>query len=202
MNTVTANGPWPAQHAPRDASAWRFARVVTLPPAGAAGPRQVLQWVMRRNCSITPRQLLSVYGSLCVLSLAIGLGFWSQGATYVLGFAGAELLLVGIALVVYARHAADRDTVTLDGRDVQVERHYGRQVERADFRAEWVCVEPAQAQGSLVELTGQGRRMRVGRFLRPELRAALAHELRRALRRAQAGLPPHEPQESELEPQR
>jgi uncharacterized membrane protein len=68
-----------------------------------------------------------------------------------------------------------------------------------DFRAEWLCVEPAHAQGSLVELAGQGRRMRIGRFLRPELRAALAQELRRALRRAQAGLPA---QDSELEPQR
>ena len=201
MNTVTAPGPWPTHIAARDASGWRFARLVMV-PAGAAGTRQVLQWVLRRNCSITPRQLMTVYLSLSALSLTIGLGFWWHGATYVLGFAGVELLLVGLALVVYARHASDRDTVTLDGRDVQVERHFGRQVERADFRAEWVCIEPAQAQGSLVELTGQGRRVRVGRFLRPELRAALAQELRRALRRAQAGLPPQEPQESELEPQR
>ena len=35
-------------------------------------------------------------------------------------------------------------------------------------------------------LSGQGQSMLVGRFLRPELRAAFAQELRRALRRAQS----------------
>jgi uncharacterized membrane protein len=37
-------------------------------------------------------------------------------------------------------------------------------------------------EGSLVEITGQGHRMRVGRYLRPELRMALARELRQAVR--------------------
>lgn len=205
MNSVTAPGPWPAPRSGTAQDGWRFARLVALQAQGGHGPRQALQWVLRRNCSITPRQLVGVYLSLCALSLAVGLGFWWHGATYVLAFAGVELLLVGVALVFYARHAADRDTVTLDGRDVEVEQHFGRQVERAAFRAEWLCVEPAMAQGSLVELAGQGRRVHIGRFLRPEHRAALAQELRRALRRAQAGLPPTEPtepQESELESQR
>lgn len=194
MSTAAAPAPWPAPSGA--ATAWRFARLVQLP--GREAP--VLQWVLRRNGpSITPRQLMAVYVSLCAVSLLIGAAFWWQGATYVLAFAGVELVLVGAALGVYARHAADRETVTLAERDVEVERHFGRQVERAAFRAEWVCVEPAQAQGSLVELAGQGRRMLIGRFLRPEHRAALAQELRRALRRAQAGLPP---QESELESQR
>ena len=194
MSSATAPAPWPAPQGAQGSS-WRFARLVHLP--GREAP--VLQWVLRRNCSITPRQLVGVYLSLCAVSLLIGGAFWWHGATYVLAFAGIELILVGAALVVYARHAADRETVTLAERDVEVERHFGRQVERAAFRAEWVCVEPAQAQGSLVELAGQGRRMLIGRFLRPEHRAALAQELRRALRRAQAGLPP---QESELENQR
>lgn len=194
MSTAAAPAPWPAPSGA--AAAWRFARLVQLP--GREAP--ALQWVLRRNgSSITPRQLVAVYLSLCAVSLVIGSAFWWQGATYVLAFAGVELILVGAALVLYARHAADRETVTLAERDVEVERHFGRQVERAAFRAEWVCVEPAQAQGSLVELAGQGRRVLIGRFLRPEHRAALAQELRRALRRAQAGLPP---QESELESQR
>ena len=198
MSSAAATAPWPAPQGAAPVAAWRFARLVQLP--GRETP--ALQWVLRRNCSITPRQLMAVYASLCVLSLAVGLGFWWRGATYVLAFAGIELLLVGLALLVYARHAADRDTVTLAERELEVECHFGRQVERTAFRAEWVCVEPAQAQGSLVELAGQGRRMLIGRFLRPELRAALAQEMRHALRLAQAGLPPQAPQKSELEPQR
>jgi len=196
MSSVAAPAPWPS---PATAvPAWRFARLVQLP----GQPVPALQWVLRRNCSITPRQLVGVYVSLCAIALTIGAAFWAQGAGFVLGFAGLELLLVGVAMVVYARHACDRETVTLAARAVQVERHSGAHVERADFRAEWLSVEPAQAQGSLVELAGEGRRVLIGRFVRPEQRAVLASELRRALRRAQAGLPPLEPQESELESKR
>ena len=37
---------------------------------------------------------------------------------------------------------------------------------------------------SLIEVSGQGRSVRVGRYVRPELRAALAREIRMALRGA------------------
>ena len=90
MSSFTAPGPWPAPSGAAQASVWRFARLVQLP--GRHAP--VLQWVLRRNCSITPRQLIAVYLSLCAVSLLVGVGFWWQGATYVLAFAGAELLLV------------------------------------------------------------------------------------------------------------
>ena len=44
--------------------------------------------------------------------------------------------------------------------------------------------DPVTGDGSLVELSGQGQRVRIGRFLRPEMRAAFAQELRLALRTA------------------
>jgi uncharacterized membrane protein len=195
MSLALAPSPWPV---PSPAAApWRFGRVVRL--AGPQGERAALRWVLKRNCSITPRQLTMVYLSLCAVSIGLGLAFWSQGAPFVLAFAGLELVLVGLALLVYARHAADRETVTLDAGELRVEQCVGRQVQHAAFRAEWLSVEPAKAQGSLVALAGQGRRVLVGRHLRPELRAAFAQELRQAVRRAQAGLPP---EESELELQR
>ena len=197
MSTALAPSLWPSTAGLAAPGGWRFARLVSLP--GRDGPRTALQWVLKRNGSIAPRQLLAVYLSLCALSLLMAAGFWLRGAPLILAFAGVELLLFGLALLVYARHAADRETVTLADREVEVEQCFGRQVAHACFRAEWLCVEPAKAQGSLVELAGQGRRVRVGRFVRPELRAVLAQELRRALRRAQAGLPP---EESELEMQR
>lgn len=180
MTFATAHPPWPA--AAKAPTALRFGRDIRLGGPGAG--QQALQWVLSRNCSITPRQLGIVYLSLCAMSLAIAMGFFWHGATLVLAFAGLELALVGLALLAYARHAGDRETLTLAERELRVEQQSGSRVARTDFRTEWLNVEPAQGQGSLVELSGQGQRVRVGRFLRPEHRAAFAQELRSALRRA------------------
>jgi uncharacterized membrane protein len=139
---------------------------------------------MKRNCSFAPRQLLNVYLSLCLVGLAIGGVFWIQGAPYVLPFAGAELLAVGVALVLYVRHAADHESLVLRPGRFSVACTLGRRTERVEFAAPaWVRVEPAHRDGSLIELSGEGRRIAVGRFVRPELRRALADELRAALRR-------------------
>lgn len=188
MTATVAPSPWTPAPGPSPAGGWRFGREVQL--AGAGGLHPALQWVLKRNCSITPRQLGAVYLSLCLLALAISAGFWWQGARVVTAFAGVELLCVGIALFVYARHAGDREVLTLAGRRLAVEQCDGRRTACAEFDAEWLHVEPAAAQGSLVELSGQGQHVRVGRFLRPEVRGAFAQELRRALRRA--GRPEHQ----------
>lgn len=137
---------------------------------------------MARHASFVPGRLLRVFIALCLVSLGIGLAFWRFGAPAVLPLAGVELLLLGLAFSVCSWHAGDAETITLAEHELQVEHRCGRRVERAAFRAEWVRVEPTHGEGSLVELTGQGRRMRVGRYLRPELRTALARELRQALR--------------------
>jgi uncharacterized membrane protein len=143
-----------------------------------------VRWHMKRNCSFAPRQLLNVYLSLCLVGLAIGGVFWIHGAPYVLPFAGAELLAVGAALVLYARHAADHESLVLGPGRFSVACTLGRRTERVEFAAPaWVRVEPAHRDGSLIELSGEGRRIAVGRFVRPELRRALADELRAALRR-------------------
>ena len=68
-----------------------------------------VQWLLRRNCSMTPGQLVAFYLSLCAWSFAIAGAFWLRGATLVLPFAGLELLGVGAALLIYARHATDRE---------------------------------------------------------------------------------------------
>jgi uncharacterized membrane protein len=182
MTATFAPSPWAGAAQPARGVPLRFAREFT--PGAAAGGVRGWQWLLRRHCSVTPRQLLAIYVSLCAVSLAIGALFYVQGAPFVLGFAGLELLLVGVALWVFARHAGDHETLTLVGRTLQVEQRSGTRVQRTEFSADWLNVEPAAGQGSLVELSGQGRRVRVGRFLRPELRAAFARELRTLLRRA------------------
>jgi uncharacterized membrane protein len=178
MSAALAPNPWPTSPgAPRGAP-WVFGREVMLDSGVRA-----LQWLQKRNCSITPRQLGFVYFSLCCVSLLIGMFFFVQGAPVVLAFAGLELAAVGVAMLLCARHAGDRETLTLVGHSLQVEQRIGTRIARTDFAADWLAIEPAAGQGSLVELSGRGQLVRVGRFLRPELRSAFARELRLALRR-------------------
>jgi len=143
-----------------------------------------IQWRLRRNCSVTPAQLGWLYFSLCVLSLGIGVFFWLQGATLVLAFAGLEITLVGVAFLAYARHATDGEWISLQGTRLVVECESAGRRERAEFARQWVRVEPKSGDHSLIELSGQGRSIEVGRFVRPELRQDLAREIRKALRSA------------------
>jgi len=152
--------------------------------AGTVCGEDTVQWLLKRNCSATPRQMMGFYASLCALSVVIGAFFWFQGATLVMPFAWVELVAVGTALLVYARHATDSERIRLQpGRRLTVEHVSGRHVERAEFAPAWVRVEPEHGDRSLIELSGQGQRISVGRFVRPELRRQLAEELRWALRR-------------------
>ena len=67
---------------------FRFARV----------SGQNTDWLLKRNCSVTPAQLAWMYGALCVVSLAIGGFFWSLGAWFVL-----QSLLFSLVLVAFQR---------------------------------------------------------------------------------------------------
>ncbi|WP_243457473.1 DUF2244 domain-containing protein [Ottowia testudinis] len=142
---------------------------------------QTLAWHLRRNCSVTPCQLGLLYAGLSLVSLTIGVCFWMMGATLVLGFAGLELLAVGAAFLVYARHAADGETVWLQGGRLIVERERGGRRERLEFGCAHVRIAPPASGQGLIEVTAHGRRVDLGRHVRPEWRPLLAGEMRNAL---------------------
>jgi uncharacterized membrane protein len=175
MTAATVPAPWPPAEPLAD-GVGRWGRMIESDGAPC------VEWLLRRNCSMAPRQVFGFYLSLCAVSLAIALGFTWHGATPVLAFAGAELVLVGVALLVYARHAADQERIALLRGRLHVTTRRGTQTEAIDFRAAWVRVEPTAGDGSLVELSGDGQRIHVGRYVRAEWRQQLAQELRAALR--------------------
>jgi uncharacterized membrane protein len=152
------------------------------PPVSGDSSQGDVQWLLKRNCSVTPVQLLGLFMSLSVVSLGIATFFWFQGATLVMPFAWAELIAVGAAFMVYARHARDGEKISLQGGQLVVELETAGRLQRAEFNREWVRVEPKDGDGSLIEVSGQGRTVQVGRHVRPELRPALAREIRFALR--------------------
>lgn len=142
---------------------------------------QNIHWFLRRNCSVTPKQMGLFFLSVCVVSIGIAAWFWSLGAHLVLPFAFAEMLVLATALFVFARHATDGERITLQGAQLVVELESAGRLSRAEFNRDRVRVEPGAGEHSLIELSGQGRRVAVGRYVRPELRPALAREIRMAL---------------------
>ncbi len=108
--------------------------------------------------------------------------FWMLGAKMITPFALVELIVVGVALLVYARHATDGERLFLQGDQLVVERSHAGKISRAQFNRALVRVEPHIDDRSLIELSGQGKRVQIGRQVRPELRSDLAKELRMALR--------------------
>ncbi len=89
-----------------------------------------------------------------------------------------------MAFLAYARHAGDGEQIWLQGRRLVVELESAGRLERAEFDRDWVRIEPSRADRSLIEVSGRGRTVSVGRYVRPELRPVLAREIRLALRAA------------------
>ena len=86
-------------------------------------------------------------------------------------------------LWVYARHAADGETITLADRELTVEHRCGAASTSARFRAEWVRVEPAHGDGSLVEVCRRRASASASAATcGPSCAPQLAQELRQALR--------------------
>ena len=152
----------------------------------AQNPR--FEWVLRRHAPLTPAQMLVFFASLSLVSLCIGLFFWLQGALLVLPFAALETVAVGICFLIFSRHVLDQERIVVDGLQVVVEHEAAGVRERAQFHRQWVRIEPLGGEHSLIAVSGQGKSIQVGRYVRPERREALANELRRAVRMGQSAV--------------
>jgi uncharacterized membrane protein len=151
------------------------------PTALATVSEDGMQWVLRRNCSVTPGQLGGVFVALAGVSLLVGTFFWFVGATLVLPFTAIELVVVAASFLMYARHAADRESIRLTEGRLVVEQEQAGHTLRCEFARHSVRIEPRQGRDRLVELRGNGQIVRVGRYLPIHLRPTLAAEIRQAL---------------------
>ena len=134
---------------------------------------------LKRNCSISPTGLACVFAALAVAVLAIGTGFALAGAWLILPFAGLEVLLLGGAFVLQARHAADYERIALERGQLRVEMAEGARLARYELDARRVRVE---VDGTHVVLRGARQALELGRHLDEESRIAFGAELKRRLR--------------------
>ena len=145
----------------------------------ASGVQRV--WMLSRNCALTPRQVGAFYLSLVAASLCIATVFLLRGAWMILPFSLIEMTALGVALLVYTRHATDGDRVSLRRDALTIESVDGnrRCLTRLDPRAARVEMD-ARPRAELA-VVARGERVRVGRFVSERERRRFARELRQAL---------------------
>ena len=125
---------------------------------------------------MSPAGLAKVFAALALLVLAIGAGFATMGAWLILPFAGLEVLLLGAAYVLYARHAADYERIELDGGHVTVEVAEGARTARYEMDGAKVSLEEGR-----VVLRDAKEELEIGRYLGAEARAEVAAALEKKL---------------------
>jgi uncharacterized membrane protein len=150
--------------------------------------KMLYECTLQRNCSMTPRQAARAYAVLCALSLTVALAFFLHGVWIVLAFSLLELSCVGLALLLYARHALDRERIALSSDCLLVECVQAEVRSQARLDPLWTRVlaspdaGPGAQRRALITLESRGVRVEVGRFVGDAQRRQVARELRLALR--------------------
>jgi uncharacterized membrane protein len=140
-------------------------------------------WLMKRNCSVSPRQFVGFYLSLALFSLTIAILLVMNGAWLVLPFTGIELLAVGIAFAIYARHAVDYERIRLFQNRLLIEQMNAEELTQFEFNPRWVRVEAGATPREPLMIVSRGQSVKIGQHLAQHRRKQFAAELGASLRR-------------------
>jgi uncharacterized membrane protein len=139
------------------------------------------QWLVRRNCALSPRQLGLWFGALAAVSVGLAGVFAAQGAWLILPFTAVELLALAIAFVAYARHAGDYERILVTPERIVVERWTAGKMAREEVGPEWARIEYESGRRGVIRVVAGRKRVAVGSFLPEECREQLVRELRASL---------------------
>ncbi|WP_432422193.1 DUF2244 domain-containing protein [Robbsia betulipollinis] len=141
------------------------------------------EWMLKRNCALSPRQFAMFFVSLCSVSLTIAIVFLLRGAWMILPFTALEMGALLTACVIQARHAIDYEHIRLFPNRLVVERMHAFRLTCDEFNPLWVRVEPGATSREPMTLHSAGKSVRIGQYLMADAREPFATELRAWLRR-------------------
>ena len=146
-------------------------------------PAAEFERVARRNNSLSSGGRLLAFAFIFVISVGIAVAFAAFGAWLILPFAGLEMLVLFLAFLYIERHAADYESIAIDGDTVKVEQFEAGRTRSQTFHRYWAQVV-LSPDGSRLALRSHGRELEIGRYMIDEQRLELARALKRRLRGA------------------
>lgn len=114
------------------------------------------------------------------LALVLAVFFWVLGAPLISALLAAQVLLVAVSFAYHALHAADGETLHVQGGCLWVEQRQGLARRQDSF--ELAALRVAQGEGGLIELRVQRRCLEIGRFADVVQRQRILSAMRQALR--------------------
>lgn len=140
--------------------------------------------------SLGPRGFVIFMSGICLVSFAAGLAFFLAGAWPVVGFLGADVLLIYLAFRINYRRARMYEHLQLTEDRLTVRRvsHLGKE-QTWELQPYWLQVqihELAENAGRLI-LRSHGKSLGIGAFLTPKERTEVARELKAALANLRCG---------------
>jgi len=139
------------------------------------------RWQMRRNCALTPKQLLQFYLVLVCLSLIVATGFLLAGIWMIPIFTTLELTAVTIGFLIYCRHALDCETIEIEGKRLLVKKFIGYRETLFEFNSQWAKIELPIEDAKTFHISQSGLRVELGQFIRHEQQLALIRQVRALL---------------------
>lgn len=162
---------------------------MNAPPAPSP-ERALFDAELRPHRSLPPRGFLLLMASICTISFSAGLVFFLMGAWPVVGFLGADVLLIYIAFKVSYRSGRQVERLHLTRDSLTVSRvGPGRRRRTWQFQPYWLQVvfdDKAigdERRDCPLILRSHGRSLTVGSFLTRQERGEVADALRAALNR-------------------
>lgn len=138
----------------------------------------VKRWQMRRNCALTPKQLLKFYIALVCLSLIVATGFFLAGVWVISIFTALELSAVTIGFLIYCKHALDCETVEIEDKRLVVKKFIGNKETVFEFNTQWVKIELPIERSKTFNISQANVRVELGQFIRHEQQLALIAQIR------------------------
>lgn len=139
------------------------------------------QWLVRRNCALTPRQLAGWFASIAAAAAVMAGVLAAFGAWLVLPFAAVQFVVLAVAYLAYARHAGDYERVLVTPERILVERCSGGRLAQEEVGPQWARIEYESGRRGAIRLVAGRKRVAIGSGLPEESRERLARELRASL---------------------
>lgn len=138
------------------------------------------EFYLKRNCSISPLQLAAIFIFLAIISVIIGIVFYSLGATLILPFSFVEVFALALAYFYNAVHATDYERLTVDSKNVYFESKHGNNFYKENFLKSLTRILPSY-NNNLINLSQGKKNILFGKNIHARLRSSLEIEIKQVL---------------------